>query len=242
MAKYAPAFQFYPGDFIAGTLHLDAECIGCYVLLLCRQWLDGSVPNDPKKMALICKKTTQDFMPVWDEIKDKFVANSEGQLINQRLQDVRQQQLELSEKRSLAGSSKTPTKRKQKPNKGSKKIEDGSPKLPTENMDAIFDAWWGIVPNKIKRGAARAAYEKAAKLLADRGVESPHAYLTERMTRFAQSDKAKGEYCPYPSTWLNQEQYDDDPATWQRGSPRNNSDPRGNLALRDKLLAEMETQ
>jgi hypothetical protein len=39
-------------------------------------------------------------------------------------------------------------------------------------------------------------------------------FLACRMTQFAKSDKAAGEFCPHPTTWLNQGRYDDDQATW----------------------------
>ena len=35
---------------------------------------------------------------------------------------------------------------------------------------------------------------------------------------FAKSPKAKGEYCPHPTTWLNSGCWEDDPKEWQDGS------------------------
>lgn len=41
-----PAFQFYPDDFLAGTMHFtDAEA-GLYIRLLCVQWSKGQLPCD----------------------------------------------------------------------------------------------------------------------------------------------------------------------------------------------------
>jgi len=104
-----------------------------------------------------------------------------------------------------------------------------------------FGHWWNLVPRKVAKGAAEKAYIQAVKRLECR-EDNPHHFLRERIEAYAKTPQAQGEYCPHPATWLNQERYDDDPATWQRGSPRSNTDPRGNLALRDKLLAEMESQ
>lgn len=230
MAKSAPAFQFYPADFVGGTMHLDLDAIGAYALLLCRQWMDGSLPAEPKKLAHICKKNINDFMPVWDEIKDKFVDVAEGRLINSRLESVRESQLALREKRSHSGAkgglAKAKQMPKQKHSKGSMKNEDRRLEIESRKRDDdAFEIWWDLVPRKTKKPLARTAYGKALQVLRGRGVDDPYGHLAERMRAFSRSETAKGKYCPYPSTWLNQEQYDDDDAAWR--STANDVDPRG---------------
>lgn len=223
MAKAPPAFQFYVGDFLTGTAHLDAEAIGCYLLLLCFQWAHGFVPSDASQRARICRMTPPDFGPMWGLLEDKFVVGDDGRLRNERMEVVRANQLAISEKRREAGrkGGKAFAKQmpKQKQSKGRLKVEDRRLKYSTKELDEKFAEWWELVPRKTQRGEARRKYEAACGRLFDRGVEDPAGFLADRMAAFKQSDKAKGDYCPYPSTWLHQERYDDDPATWQDPSP-----------------------
>lgn len=93
-------------------------------------------------------------------------------------------------------------------------------------LDAAFDAWWAVAPNRVGKRDAKKSFQRAAALIAGRpasegpGGDDPHAFLIDRIKAFAESPKAKGEFCPHPATWLNQGRYDDDPATWLRaGTP-----------------------
>lgn len=108
-----------------------------------------------------------------------------------------------------------------------------------------FEHFWGVVHSKAGKRAAKSAYCHAVKRLrVERPDTDPDQFLFHRMAAFAKTPAANPpDRTPiHPATWLNQGRYDDDPATWARGSPANNSasDPRGNLALRKELLAEME--
>lgn len=113
--------------------------------------------------------------------------------------------------------------------------------LSSAAADAPFAKWWAIVPKKVGRQAAEKAYTKAVKFLRSRPIEAgpgsddPHAFLLERITEFAASPKARGQFCPHPATWLGEGRYDDDPRTWQRGDDR--SDPRGTFDAAQQYLA-----
>lgn len=72
MAK-DPAFLFYPGDYIAGTMHLDFICKGAYVDLLMLQFNRGHMTLDMIKHMLGDK-----FGHVWGQIKDKFLVEKEN--------------------------------------------------------------------------------------------------------------------------------------------------------------------
>ena len=220
MAKAPPSFQFYPSDFISGTMHLDHQAIACYLLLLCFQWQHKILPNDVQKLRRICR-WEGDFGPIWEEIRDKFVELDDGSLVNERLETTRNRALELSRKRSDAGKkggqaiAKQLPKQKGKQNvsKGSMKYEDRSMKSNTRRMDN-FEQFWTSV--KTKTGKARAAkhYATAIELLAP-DHEDPHGYLIDRLEAYQASDRFRGEYAWEPCTWLRDGHYDDDPATWQ---------------------------
>lgn len=84
-----------------------------------------------------------------------------------------------------------------------------------------FSAWWKAAPRKVGRKEAAKAYAKAVLAIKGRspvegpGGDDPHAFLLERINAFAISPKARGDFCPHPSTWLNQGRYDDDPEAWK---------------------------
>lgn len=71
-----------------------------------------------------------------------------------------------------------------------------------------FERWYQAYPLKTGKAAAAKAYARAAK-------EVGHDVLLEAVRIFAASDKAQGDFCWHPATWLNQGHWEDDPATWK---------------------------
>lgn len=110
----------------------------------------------------------------------------------------------------------------------------------------IFDAWWRACPRKVGRKEAARAYANAVLAIRGRpptegpGGDDPHAFLLERINAFAISPKGRGEFCPHPSTWLNQGRYDDDPQAWQETRLNNTGKPRPKLTPEEekKLIDE----
>jgi uncharacterized protein YdaU (DUF1376 family) len=53
MGTKAPAFQFYPSEFLAdeNVVVMSLEECGAYIKLMCYCWREGSIPNDPIKLA-----------------------------------------------------------------------------------------------------------------------------------------------------------------------------------------------
>jgi uncharacterized protein YdaU (DUF1376 family) len=101
----SPAFQLYVQDFLVGTMHMSAEQVGAYILLLLYQWDKGMVPTNKDKLAGIarCEVETIEF------IIDKFPKGEDGLLRNKRLELIREEQIANREKRrksGLAGNAK----------------------------------------------------------------------------------------------------------------------------------------
>jgi hypothetical protein len=120
-----------------------------------------------------------------------------------------------------------------------KGTEGNTPLKPPKGGER-FESWWQAVHLKTGKEAAAKAYVKAVQRIRSEKPElDPHAFLHERMTAFAATPSANPpDRTPiHPATWLNQGRYYDDPAAWNRGSQaRRQDDPRGNLALRERLL------
>ena len=80
------------------------------------------------------------------------------------------------------------------------------PKGGTEKTD--FDLFWEAYPKQKGKGDARKAFEKAIK----KGVTVQ--MLIDAVNRQRCGDqwtRDNGQFIPYPSTWLNQERWDDGP-------------------------------
>lgn len=92
----SPAFQFYPGDFVTGTIHMTAEQVGAYMLLLCCQWEQGALPADDASLRRIARCSKSAIKVV----KMKFVKCDDGMLRNERLERGRAEYQAFCEKQS----------------------------------------------------------------------------------------------------------------------------------------------
>lgn len=72
------------------------------------------------------------------------------------------------------------------------------------NKDILFEAFWEIYPRKIGKGSARTAFEKASK------KENPETILQVATFYANKSDLPDLQFIPHPTTWLNQERWNDD--------------------------------
>jgi len=68
-----------------------------------------------------------------------------------------------------------------------------------------FDEFWRAWPNRVAKAAARKAFKKALE------VTTLEAIL-QGVARYIQNKPAYADYC-HPSTWLNQERWEDAPAS-----------------------------
>ena len=99
-----PAFLFYPKDWIQGTAKLMPEEKGIYIDLLAHQHQDKDLPNDTKRLARIVGLSEIDFLPLWDNIKDKFVLKSNNRLVNRKLTELMTERSEKGTKNKIIGT------------------------------------------------------------------------------------------------------------------------------------------
>lgn len=95
----SPAFQFYVQDFLTGTMLLTAEEVGAYLLLLCYQWDKGALPNSDRDLQRIARVKGK----VLEKVREKFELGEDGLLSNERMEKVRQTQLDYRASASKAG-------------------------------------------------------------------------------------------------------------------------------------------
>lgn len=74
-----PAFLFYPGDWLGGTMHLSWECKGAYMDLLMLQFQRGHMTSH-----MVGHLLGQRQDEIWPQIRDKFIIE-DGRIWNERL-------------------------------------------------------------------------------------------------------------------------------------------------------------
>ncbi|MCC6989919.1 MAG: DUF1376 domain-containing protein [Acidobacteria bacterium] len=131
MAKEkAPAFQFYPKDFLSDgrPAAMTAEEVGVYVRLLCFCWLDESVPDDAARCARMTGVTPARMTKLWPAVRACF-SPVDGALRHGRLDAERDKQQAYATKQAENGRRGGRPPQKPKPNPTeSQPITDGEAK------------------------------------------------------------------------------------------------------------------
>ena len=83
---------------------------------------------------------------------------------------------------------------------------------------SIFEQFWNIYPRPTAKGAARIAFSKALK-------KTSLEKILSGASRLSDDPNLDPAFTPHPSTWLNQERWDDGPL------PGNFTKPRGQTFL-----------
>jgi uncharacterized protein YdaU (DUF1376 family) len=214
MAKNTPAFQFYPSDFICGTMLLSPEATGAYIRILCVLWMESNLLSVCfRKLQTITQTDAETFARIWPEIEGKFVI-SDGTLSHARFA----QMMEISEKRRQSGSlggrpvkqidnqNESKTESKSEANSRRMKNEDRSMK---NTYSSDFIAFWSAFPSgrKQSKGLAYRAWKEAVK------AEDAETII-QAAKDYAKSDVGRGEFVKGPAPWLNGRCWEDDRAAW----------------------------
>ncbi len=98
--KDGPAFQMYGGDFYIDTAEWDPYEVGVYTRLLLCEWANGSLPNDMIKLQRISGSSPKRFQKASKTVLNKFKLNGEGRYINDKMEEVRENQRKYRESQS----------------------------------------------------------------------------------------------------------------------------------------------
>jgi uncharacterized protein YdaU (DUF1376 family) len=102
-----PYFPLYPADFLGDEKArlMDNRQFGIYCKLLFHEWIEGSIPADPQKLARIVGEESQAFLEIWPGISQAFSTESQafGRLANRRIEDIRKSLIERHKAFSEAG-------------------------------------------------------------------------------------------------------------------------------------------
>ena len=92
-------------------------------------------------------------------------------------------------------------------------VQDKNIKAPqAARVGDKFEEFWEAFPSqrKTKKKESMAAFLKAIK----KGVDPD--LIIRKAKAFATSEDGRGEFCPGPAPWLNQERWNDDESAWTR--------------------------
>lgn len=123
-----PAFLFYPGDWMGGTMTLTRHQKGCYIDLLIAQFNDGPLSFETIKIVL-----GQD-QAMWTVLSKKFKQDSSGNFYNERLAAEIEKRKNFVAKQSLNGS-KGGRPKSQKETKNKPWVSSGLSNIENENED-----------------------------------------------------------------------------------------------------------
>ncbi len=107
----APAFQFYPDDFLGsgkvGTM--TPEEVGVYVMLLCLDWNENGFVFDSKLLARWCRTSPCRFTRAWEAVSQCF-RERDARMFNPRLELERARQAEYRAKQAGRTQRRSPRK------------------------------------------------------------------------------------------------------------------------------------
>lgn len=102
----APAFQFYPGDFLSSD-NVDRMSMterGVYITLMAKYWLAGDLPADMADLASMVRMKTAQFERMWKQGRLHLCFEERnGRLTQRRLEAERKKQAEYKRRQSDNG-------------------------------------------------------------------------------------------------------------------------------------------
>jgi hypothetical protein len=208
MAKL-PYLPLYTGDWLkdSSLTRCTPATRGVWIDLLCAMHDDdrsGEIRGTPDELARLGRCTTDELSHALTDLQNKRAAEvvQRGESIC-----VRNRRMFRESQRRKSNAARQERHRKVQRNG----VSNAEVAFEDENdIDLCFERFWEFFPSGRKKSkkTAREAFEKALKKV-DADV------LIQGAIQYGASDEGKGAYVKMPSTWLNQECWDDDRIAWQ---------------------------
>lgn len=137
----APSFQFYPGDWIAGTSTLTLEEKGAYIECLAHQWHadEGIAGDDPQALSRLLRVTPAVAKRVWVGLAKKFERQDDGTYRNARLEKIRAERLAFQSVASTRGKSGAKARWSKHASSNASSMQEASTKHASSNAQAMLD-------------------------------------------------------------------------------------------------------
>lgn len=96
-----PWMKFYPADFMgSGKVQMMSPAErGIYISLLCHEWQEGHLPDDPSRLARVAGATPREMEGAWPSVRPCFSVDDDGRLYHERLESEREDAVERMERR-----------------------------------------------------------------------------------------------------------------------------------------------
>ena len=138
-----PAFLFYPGDWLGGTLGMSLEEKGAYIEVLMLQFNRGHMTSH---------MVGQVVGQIWDKIQHKFVKDEKGLWYNERLEEEKNKRKSFthSRKNNLKGNNQHTKKEENKIGHMTSHMESEDSIHTVINKDVeinLIDIWLTDLPN-----------------------------------------------------------------------------------------------
>jgi uncharacterized protein YdaU (DUF1376 family) len=235
----APAFQFYPADWLSSprvTTMTPAE-EGAYIRLLCYAWadLDCTIPDDDTELAKLSRLGEGWLNGGSTTIRKCFEPHPKrpGRLFNTRLMEERKKQdawrrksreggkrsaeirvLHAKEKATVLEGCFIGGSRVVEPQANSSSPSSSSKKKKNNTSlnghQADFDRFWERYPRKRSKGKAEDVW---AELRPDNQLVEIMLTKIEEASRSEEWTKDAGKWIPYPASWLIAKGWEDEYTT-----------------------------
>lgn len=220
-------YQFNIGDYRRDTTHLSPLEHGIYRILLDSYYdNEGPLPaDDAKLMRTHCIRTAEEVQAYKNIINDFFYQD--GEVYRQDGADkVLASILEKSDKARAAAERRWQRERDKNSKRNASAMRTHSernangmlpithnpipntPPNPPEGEPEGFAEFWKAYPRKTGKGNARKAWKK---IRPSQTLQKKIMAAVDQQRRSQQWTRDDGKYIPHPTTWLNQERWDDEP-------------------------------
>lgn len=147
----APAFQFYPREFLmdGNVAGMSLQERGAYITLICLCWQERTLPADMTRLARMVGLPTRTFTRLWRALEPCFRVSGDdtSRLIHPRLEKEREKQDAYRQRQSHAGQGRASQfSARAQPN-----ISHGSAERQPEVSSSISDLRTVVVPPVVPR-------------------------------------------------------------------------------------------
>lgn len=229
----AHSYQFHIGDWLASTMHMDAEAEGVYLRLINAIYASGGgIPSDESSLRNIARYRGRRWSKIWAQIGDKFQVEN-GLIVQHRCNKMLQDMKKRSQQQSAKALKRWETadaaaEPQQCLSINHKPIEDNTNVLSPNNMSPVpkkytedFERFWSEFG---KNGASKSETFKKWKTAIKK--EQPHVII-EAIPAYLDYLQRTNTPKAHATTWLNQERWTVDHGSLQPSGRQSAHDALG---------------
>lgn len=189
-----PAFLFYPGDWMGGTILFSRAHKGAYMDLLMAQFNNGHLALEDIKVIL-----GSDFDIMWEsKLKAKFIQDDKGLFFNEKLDK------EVIRRRNYSASRKKNLESHMNPHMGNHtetRMETGNETITKDERDnGRFEEIWDKYPRKERKKQAIGHFN--ASIRTDEDWKNINIALDHYKAKLKKEQRSL-EYTMQGGTWFN---------------------------------------